>query len=330
MRVPSILGAMGAIVLAAALGCGPKTVAIPPGSTDQACSTLQPQGDPVDTITVALFDVDSLVLARATHDSPVIRFVDTRGTDARDWLDQETPSIDLLVLADRATIDYAVSLGSYQEIPLIPARGYLLLSVTRALALASGDSLSDLSDGVRESLALEAVRSRDAQPLSSAEWAAGAQVVVDATTITEASGSRRVLYDESDSTARDLADRIVALLMGDGVNSVAIADVVPHPSGVGSPFVSVGVSSDEFAKRLDAGDEFAYIVSVSLDPAELEVLRLALSASWLTGSADWPRKAVVPLVKTRHVAFAAKRPAGFGFDLRLDPNGGIGICRGTQ
>jgi hypothetical protein len=330
MRVPSIVGAIGAIVLAAALGCGPKTVAIPPGSTDEACSTLKPQGDPVDTITVALFDVDSLLLERATHDSPVIRFVDTRGTDARDWLDQEDPSIDLLVLADRATIDYAVSLGRYQEVPLVPARGYLLLSVTRALALASGDSLADLSDGVRESLAREAVRGHYAEPLSSAEWAGDRMVGVEGIWIAEASGSQRVLYDENDSTARDLAERIVALMTGDAASSIAFANVVPHPSGVGSPFVAAGVSSDEFAKRLDAGDEFAYVVSVSLDPVGADVLRLALSAFWLNGSPDWPRKTVIPLVKTRHVAFAAKRPTGFGFDLRLAAHGGIRICRGTR
>lgn len=53
MHVPSIIGAVGVIVLAAALGCGPKKV---PAEWADDCSTLKPQGDPVDTITVALFD----------------------------------------------------------------------------------------------------------------------------------------------------------------------------------------------------------------------------------------------------------------------------------
>jgi hypothetical protein len=129
---------------------------------------------------------------------------------------------------------------------------------------------------------------------------------------------------------RDLAERIVALHDRRRGEFHGVCQRRAAPFGGGPPFVSVGVSSDELAKRLDAGDEFAYVVSVSLDPVGTDVLRLALSASWLNGSPDWPRKTVIPLVKTRHVAFAAKRPTGFGFDLRLDPNGRIGICRGSR
>jgi hypothetical protein len=57
MRIPSILGAIAAIVLAAALGCGPKApVTNPSGSFDRECSLLWPHSEPAETVTVALFD----------------------------------------------------------------------------------------------------------------------------------------------------------------------------------------------------------------------------------------------------------------------------------
>ncbi|HXV14005.1 MAG TPA: hypothetical protein VEC56_07350 [Candidatus Krumholzibacteria bacterium] len=333
-----------------------------------SCAVLQPLGIPADTIVVALFDgVDpprfvfrqledaaaadtacaargyyrlapdesfddgSVVLQPAEAGDPVIRCVDARGTDPRDLLEEGRLSADLLVLDDRATIEYAASLGRYQDVPLAPDRGYLLLSAARAVVLARGDSLPDLPSPIRSSLALDAVSSRYAHALHLAEWEAivrGCDAPVGTLAGVRESRAQRVLYNAGDATARDLADRIVALLNGPEAYSLALAEAIPRLPRAEALFVSVGVLSDDLAERLAAGDDFAYIVSVSLDPARIcaEIGRLASSAPWLTRSPDWPREAILPLVKTRPFALAARRPDGFGFDVRPDVRGGLRIC----
>ncbi len=75
MRVPSIVGVVVAVVLAAALGCGSPPPSSSPEIADHLCPVLFPAGDPVDTVTVALFDrVDASHAPNWTNRSEQILF----------------------------------------------------------------------------------------------------------------------------------------------------------------------------------------------------------------------------------------------------------------
>ncbi len=78
MRLPSIVGALSAIVLAAALGCGPKTYigsSQAGGAATDPCSVLSYKAANADTITVALFEpIDPLHAPYPTNDSERLVF----------------------------------------------------------------------------------------------------------------------------------------------------------------------------------------------------------------------------------------------------------------
>jgi hypothetical protein len=139
--------------------------------------------------------------------------------------------------------------------------------------------------------------------------------------------TRRILYDESDPTARDLADRVVALAATTSTFVTVLWAAIPGINSSSPRPAAVGVSTAEFAKSLVNGSDFAYVVALPLGRPEScflprELVRLA---PWLeVGSATLDRK-TIPLVATAPFAVAAKSKSGARFALSMDVVGNISI-----
>lgn len=211
----------------------------------------------------------------STSDEPWtvgIRPTDTSATAYRLSRERARDAIDggavIVATEDLGLIAYAAARPELDVTPLPWDRTYLRLA-PGALAPLGGEFAS------------EAVRvdARRAEPLSCDTLARG-----------EAPGSAsapsvRVVYEAGDRTARELAERVVALL--DDTTATA-----------------VGLGPAELDAALRAGDELAYIVSV---PGFAERGCNALAA--LASRAPWiSPHAIVPLIDTRVHAIVPRTP----------------------
>jgi hypothetical protein len=211
----------------------------------------------------------------STSDEPWtvgIRLTDTSATAYRFSRERARDAIDagavIVATEDLGLIAYAAARPELDVTPLPWDRTYLRLA-SGALAPLGGEFAS------------EAVRvdARRAEPLSCDTLVHGA-----------APGSAsvspgRVVYEAGDRTARELAERVVALLE----NTTATA---------------IGLGPAELDAALRAGDEVAYIVSV---PRFAErgcdaLATLARRAPWLSPHA------IVPLIDTRVHAIVPRTP----------------------
>jgi hypothetical protein len=176
--------------------------------------------------------------------------------DARDVLDTART---LVATEDLALVAYVAARPELEVVPLPWDRTYL--HVSRAIGAALGTQ--SFSDAVR-------VDARPAQ-LSPCD------TVTASSHAPATDPSSRVVYEAGDRTARDLAERVVALTKASA---------------------AAGLDGTEFESALRTGNELAYIVSVPRSPdAACDVERaLRLRAEWIvTGS-------IVPLIDTRAYA----------------------------
>jgi len=100
------------------------------------------------------------------------------------------------------------------------------------------------------------------------------------------SGSRswkRVVYDVADRTARELAERIVALAERSDVTAV-------------------GLSARELDVALDAGNDLAFIISIARGSYCAALAAVARQAPWMTPGT------VQPLIDTRAYTIAPRPP----------------------
>lgn len=250
--------------------------------------------------------------------SPVVQFVDMRRTDVRDLFDGASSlSFDIVLSRDRTAVEYAVSLGRYEEVPLAFNRCYLLVSPNRALAIERGDSLPTLNS-LKHSFARDAVTGAVAVPIPPIEWSQALQRCRYAPAPPRSAGptpSRRIVYDERDATARDLADRIASLAASDPAVAAALPGI-----DKGTSVVSVGLDPNDFSRSLASGSDFAYVVVMRYDLPAIcgAVDELVRSAPWLGSNDPKFRSKALPLTKTASVAIVLKPAGGFGFDLELD------------
>ncbi len=173
----------------------------------------------------------------ARSGQPVVKIASGPTGGARDALDG---GADVLITDDAATLDYARTLTGYVDVPLEWSRTYVLL--------APGRDKSVIGDLRLESLR-EAVHG-DARP---AEWsgpggfwfadlhACGAQAGRDTL---GAAARHRIVYNQSDRSAADLAARLVGL----GV--------------LGRGAVAAGVPASAFESSLRAGGDAAYVLEL--------------------------------------------------------------------
>jgi hypothetical protein len=175
-------------------------------------------------------DTGTLIVRPVTQGPlPLLAFRALSGTDPRDALDQ---GVQLLVTDDPAVVAYAATHPALIAAPIAWSRRYAL--VTR-----SDTSLDSLA---RQDLA-RAVHA-EARPATSALaclWLGtlkGDQVAVGPVL-----GPKRLFYGRDDRTAHELAERLVA----HGV--------------VGAGVPAVGVSAEQLAATISAGNAWAFVVA---------------------------------------------------------------------
>jgi hypothetical protein len=156
--------------------------------------------------------------------------------DARDVLDH---GADLLVTRDPAIVDYVTNRAELATFPLPWSRTYVLAERETAQPLAA--AVRDSS--VRQSLASDAVKA-EARAANSLEWWIDAGACGRRSPSGAAGASRRIVYPKGDSTARGLAERIVALVRANSGLRVA------------------GLDTAEFGKAVREGTERGYVLAV--------------------------------------------------------------------
>jgi hypothetical protein len=281
------------------------------------------------------------IVIRPVSDSrrPVIRFIDARGRDARDVLDSTfRPRVDFTISDDPAVFEYATSQNGFHGTSLRSSRIYFLLSVTRVQGLARGEDVPVLPESISNDIARLALRNATAHPLTTTQGArfsvlGGCDISTEGATMGAASFPQRILYDVSDSNARDLAERLVALATGNAATSaqvIAFNAAVPGIRASEARFVAKGVPASELEVSLAAASDFAYVVGLPCRPERCflsrELIRLA---PWVgMGSPPLYRKAI-PLVETIPYVIARKsgRGATFGLNMSL---GGDFLIDGTR
>ena len=258
--------------------------------------------------------------------TPVIRFVPARVRDARDLIGAV---VDALVTADPEVVEYAEGRGELSAVALPWDRTYVLLATSRAAALRDGEDPASLSTRMREGLAADAVRS-DARGCETPFWW---QEVADCENLsapgaspanfprdTDTSQPRRVLYDAGDPVARDLAERMVALLSERAGASSAAAEmaaaVAAAPGGAPQAYVAQGVVEHELAFSARWGSDFAYVFPLprrAADPC-FEARKLLTRIPWLATAGKALPKVLIPLVDTRSHLIADAETVGAAVD----------------
>ncbi len=185
-------------------------------------------------------DAPDLLVARPVQRAglPVAKIALVPAGGVRDALDA---GADVLLTRDPAALEYGIRLSGYADVPLDWNRTYVLLGPGRD---------HPGSDELRLETLREAVRG-DARP---AEWHEGGRVwfadlrrcdlpaVRD--TLGQAGRRHRIVYDQTDRSAADLAARLVGL----GV--------------LGRGTVAAGLASAAFAAALRAGGDTWYVLEL--------------------------------------------------------------------
>jgi hypothetical protein len=230
-----------------------------------------------------------------TVDNPYpVRFVLARNRDVRDLLDQ---GVDLLLTRDERALEYAATLPQFTSVPLAWQR-------TRVL-LTPGRTPRALSPEERQSLADDAVQGPARGATGPFWWQSLPECEIPSSPKRDPSLSTtgRIVYDASDSTARELAERLVALARTSGTSA-------------NRPYQSAsGLTGDALAQARRRGADAAYIVSLDtrpLDPCR-EMQALVANMGWVDPGT------IVPLVDTRLQAIVRRGHSG----VIVDGDGGI-------
>jgi hypothetical protein len=262
--------------------------------------------------TVPAVASSAIVLAR--DNAAAIRFLVAPG-DPRDLLDH---GVDLLLTRDPAALDYAATLPQFESAPLAWQRTYVLLTPGRARDVRS------LPDDARQVLAGDAVRgeARGAQgPFWWQTWE-GCGIAAPSPLRNRASPIPRIVYDGSDSVARDLAERFVALARAPGADATTILDVIlpDRPRRTFQRDRGLTGAALTVAQRL--GADAGYIVALDKrtpDPCR-DLQALVETAPWLDP------ETIVPLVDARLQAIVRRGRAG----VTAEWDGGLLITNPTM
>lgn len=215
--------------------------------------------------------------------------------DSRDILDRGT---DLLITSSPTAIQYARTRGSHAAVALPWARRYVLVLPAReaegvqADAGCVGDDLLPLRDAL--ALAVHA----EARPAEGPCWWTTEDSARAARTHPHPA-SRRILYQLHDSTARELAERIVALAAPTRNEPAAAALRKAAPQLLEqSAWSASGTDSVRFAESLAQARDGGYVLALPSDPAWPAAARASLLTAlpWLASAGT---HAILPLVDTR-------------------------------
>lgn len=241
----------------------------PARGVDTAAIVFHAVGMPRDVCALTLVAATLRPWPTPSNDRWTVEIVETeagatahrlRGDSARDVVDAGVTAI---ATEDLDLIGYAGARGELEVTPLPWDRTYL------RLAPATGGPLGAAPgpDAVR-------VDARHAEPLPcDTTWSATAPATPRST---------RVVYLAGDRTARELAERVVALM--DGATA------------------AVGLGQDYLDAALRTGDELAYVLSVARPAGSAcdTLATLARRASWIDPHS------IMPLIDTRAHAIAPR------------------------
>ena len=197
--------------------------------------------------------------------------------DLRDALDA---GADLVVSGDPQVIDYAARTSELNTYPLPWDRTYALLQHPGAQAVST-----TLDSTLKLSLVRDVVQT-DARPSSDQTWWNSSPCSVEISTVPTTPTGSRIVYQQTDPIARQLAERLVA-----------VADVR-------SPLSALASDPHRFAAKLERGSDRGYIVAIPLQ-----------SASPCRESAQWTRRGrLYPLIETRQHAIVRQGSPALSVD----------------
>jgi Bacterial extracellular solute-binding proteins, family 5 Middle len=247
-------------------------------------------------------DSHALIVRPVRGHAPVVRFVDMRARDPRDVIDR---GLDAMVTGDADLIDYARS-RNFVVTALAYDRLYVVISTARVDTSLRGA----MPPSVADHIARNAIRSPGARGPELPCWWSNVEGCGDVSPFAAwqipgpGNQSRRtaqVLYDVGDSTARDIAERVVALATWDDsatADAAAVRNALPDVGAHAGK--TRGLTTAEFETRLHDGADAAYIVALPCRPADpCDAAReLLLRAPWLALPALRFGDALIPLAET--------------------------------
>jgi hypothetical protein len=182
------------------------------------------------------------------------RFLIAPGADPRDLLDA---GVDVLVTRDTRALSYASSLAQFESVPLAWDRTHVLVSRTAG-------PVQPLSASQRNALAREAVRgeARGAEPPFWMDAATACPAAMPQARPNDAPKMRRVVYELGDETARDLAERIVALSGTRSADAAAALDGL-LPRSHQSLQQAIGLTGAALASARSSGTDAGYVLAVA-------------------------------------------------------------------
>lgn len=228
-----------------------------------------------------------------------VRFLVAPGRDPRDLLDE---GADLLLTRDPAALDYAATLPRFVSVPLAWQRTHVLLTLGRTRESPS------LSAEARQALADDAVRGEARGALGPFWW----QMLPDCEVARPQPRDQsppttgRIVYDEGDGAARDLAERFVGLVSASGPAAAEILDALVPDRPSRTYQRATGLTGEALALARRRGSDAGYVMSFNrrpLDPCR-ELQGVVDGARWLDP------ETVVPLVDTRLQAIVRRGRSG--------------------
>ena len=236
-------------------------------------------------------------MAMGGHDTVVVRRVSDRGV--RDVLDQGT---DILVTRDRLVVAYAADRPGLELVSLPWDRVY-------ALVIPHQPAVADsAADPLRVSLASDAVHA-DARAFGTEKVLVDSTCRADTALATQEASTPRaaadrvrdathILYDQDDSVAQFLAERIAAFA---STRSSLLAGPAPLLGRGSAEMYATGLPAGALAAAVMNGSGVAYIIaSRSLGPASCDdASALPVDAPSLVLQTGGQPLAIIPLIETR-------------------------------
>ncbi|MFI5248757.1 MAG: hypothetical protein ACHQTF_02240 [Gemmatimonadales bacterium] len=235
-------------------------------------------------------------MANAGQDTVVVRRVSDRG--ARDALDQ---GADIMVTRDRSVVAYAAGNPGLVSVPLQWDRVYVLVmrrqpgqpdsaAIPLGAALASDVVHADARAFAAGMVLPDTVCGGDATHPSVAAAPLPASGRMP--------GAARILYDQDDSVARFLAERVAVLA---STGSSLLAGVAPALSPMSAEMYATGLPARELPRALMDARSTAYIVAIPLPAAPScgETGAFPASGPRMTMQSGDRQAAIVPLIETR-------------------------------
>jgi hypothetical protein len=276
-----------------------------------------PRAFTADTSARALVPGASTIRLRSRSGAASLLFRVEPGADPRDVLDG---GADLLATADASAVQYARTQANRESIALPWTRSYLLLipgrhggTVVDDCPSAESNVLRMLRDALTLSVHAEArgasgpcwwePGSGGGEARGGATARATGSPAGSATELPPGStpvSPHEILYLAGDPTARELAERIAALVAPGRMGPAAGAIHAVAPELFEARDWSVAAAdSSQFAARLALASEGAYIVALPRDPDWPAAARamLAAAAPWLASLPS--THSIIPLVDTR-------------------------------